>query len=250
MAHRRILITGMNGTVAPALAAEIRARGGQVIAWDRSAVPPNDDSAVEEHIRSCEVSALLHCAMGDPHWAGHLAACCRRMGMAFLYTGSVSVFGPHQAGPHHVDAVPEPHDEYGRYKLECERRVFAAFPDAHVIRLGWQIALRPGGNQMVDYLIRRQAEHGAVGASTCWFPACSFLDDTARALADALEGVPAGLYHLDGNPGWSMHRIACALNRAMGSPWRVRTTEDLRMNTMVRDERMPNVSIAARLPEA
>lgn len=66
MVHRRILITGMNGTVAPALAAEIRARGGQVVAWDRSAVPPNDDSAVEEHIRTCEASALVHCAVGSP----------------------------------------------------------------------------------------------------------------------------------------------------------------------------------------
>jgi dTDP-4-dehydrorhamnose reductase len=246
--HPRTLITGLNGTVAPALAAELRARGGEVLAWDRSAVPPEDDRAVERHVRDSAATALVHCGMGDPHWAGHLAACCRRMGVAFLYTSSVSVFGSHQAGPHGVDAVPEPRDDYGRYKLESERRVLAANADARIVRLGWQIALRPSGNQMVEHFMRRHADRGHVEASVDWFQACSFLEDTARALADLLERPSEGIHHLDGNPGWDMHRIVRALNRAMGGAWDVRPTGDPRLNNLMQDGRQPSISIEARLP--
>jgi dTDP-4-dehydrorhamnose reductase len=176
-----------------------------------------------------------------------MAACCGRMGVGFLFTSSVSVFGPHQAGPYAVDSVPEPRDGYGSYKLDCERRVLAANPEACVVRLGWQIALRAGGNQMVEHYMRRQAEQGHVEASTAWFQACSFLEDTARVLADLLARPSRGIHHLDGNPGWNMHRIVRALNRAMGGTWDVRPTEDPRMNNFMRDDRLKTGSIADRL---
>ena len=247
MGSARFLVTGMNGTVAPALASELRARGGTILPWDRREVPPEDDGAVERHVRETAPSALVHCGMGDPRWAEHMAACCGRMGVAFLFTSSVSVFGPHQAGPHGIDSVPEPRDGYGSYKLECERRVLAANPAARIVRLGWQISLRPGGNQMVEHFMRRQAEQGHVEASTAWFQACSFLEDTARVLADLLEGSSCGLHHLDGNPGWDMHRLVRALNHAMGGAWDVRPTEDPQMNNLMRDDRMPSSSIEGRL---
>ncbi len=238
----------MNGTVAPALADELRVRGGEVLAWDRAAVPPDDDRAVERHVLDSAPTALVHCGMGDPRWAGRLAACCGRLDIPFLFTSSVSVFGPHQAGPHDVDAEPEPGDDYGRYKLECERRVLEANSAARVVRLGWQIALRPGGNQMVEHFMRKQAEHGQVAVSTGWFQACSFLEDTARALADVLDMPSGGIHHLDGNPGWDMHRIVRALSQAMGGVWDVRPTEDLRLNNLMQDARMPSISIETRLP--
>ncbi|MBU3682468.1 MAG: sugar nucleotide-binding protein, partial [Phycisphaerales bacterium] len=73
MGHARVLITGMNGTVAPALASELRTRGGTVLAWDRRVVPPEDEHAVDRHVRESAPTALVHCGMGDPRWAEHLA---------------------------------------------------------------------------------------------------------------------------------------------------------------------------------
>ena len=245
-----VLLTGMNGTVAPALAETLRARGFDTVAWDRDAISPDDADTVVGFITDVAPVALVHCAMGSPLWAAHMAQVCARSGIRFLHTGSASVFGAHQRGPFTIDTVPEPDDEYGRYKLDCEQHVLAANPDARVVRLGWQIALRPGGNQMADYFTRQQAEHGEVAASTEWFPACSFLDDTAHVLADMATGDLAsapGVYMLDSNPGWSLFDIAGALNAAMGTPWQVRATGDRHVDHRMHDPRLHAPTLAERL---
>ncbi|MFM8808799.1 MAG: hypothetical protein ACKOJB_07845, partial [Chthoniobacterales bacterium] len=81
-------------------------------------------------------------------------------------------------------------------------------------------------------------------ASTEWFPACSFLEDTARGLAGALENSAPGVYLLDGNPGWSFWQIACALNRAMEGGWDVRESKDFTWNNRMVDNRLGIISIA------
>ena len=240
----KVLLTGMNGTVAPVLAEELRGRGSEVVAWDRSAVSPDDREAVAQFIREVKPAAIMHCAMGSPQWAEDMARICAEEGSKFLYVSSASVYGTQQQGPFTIEDTPEPCDDYGRYKLECEQRVRAANDQAIIVRIGWQIALRRGGNNMVEHLAQKQAEHGHIAASTEWFPACSFLDDTARALAGALDGAPAGLYLLDGNPGWSFWQIAVALDRAMQAGWEVRENRDFRWNNHMVDKRLGMVSVA------
>lgn len=243
---KKVLLTGMHGTVAPAVAEEVRTRGAEVVAWDRGTVSPDDRGAVERFIREVKPAALIHCAMGSPQWAEDMARTCAEEGIAFLYISSASVYGTQQNGPFAVDDVAEPSDDYGRYKLECEQRVRAVNVEARVVRIGWQIALRPGGNNMVEHLIRRQAEEGHIAASTEWFPACSFLDDTACGLLEAL-GHPPGLYLIDGNPGWSFAEVVQALNKAMGGPWKVRPSQNFRWNNRMMDSRLGQDSILARL---
>jgi dTDP-4-dehydrorhamnose reductase len=171
-----------------------------------------------------------------------MARVCAGEGIGFLYVSSASVYGTQQQGPFTVDDTPEPGDDYGRYKLECEQRVQAANDRAIIVRIGWQMALRRGGNNMVEHLAQKLAEHGHIAASTEWFPACSFVEDTARALSGMLEDSPAGLFLLDANPGWSFWQIACALNRAMNAGWEVRQTNDFCWDNRMLDGRLAPVA--------
>ncbi|MFM8460460.1 MAG: sugar nucleotide-binding protein [Chthoniobacterales bacterium] len=239
----KVIITGMNGTVAPVLANELRGRGCEVVAWDRGAVSPDDGEAVARFIREVKPSAIVHCAMGSAQGAEDMARVCAEEGSKFLYVSSASVYGTQQQGPFTIHDAPEPCDDYGRYKLECEQRVRAVNDQAIVVRIGWQIALRRGGNNMVEHLAQKQAEHGHITASTEWFPACSFLDDTAKALAGALETSAPGLYLLDGNPGWSFWQMAVALNRALDAGWQVRESGDFRWNNQLLDRRLGMFSV-------
>lgn len=238
-----ILLTGMRGTVAPAIAAELQRRGQAVTAWNREQVPPEDLALSRAFVERTRPDAIVHCAMGDPAWAVWLAQACADQACTFLFTGSASVYGKHQRGPFTVQDAPEPDDPYGTYKLECERRIMQANPQARIVRLGWQIAQHDGGNHMVDFLRRRQAEHDHIDASAEWFPACSFLHDTARVLADVVERFDPGTYLLDGNPGLNFLEIAMSLNSMTNAGWRIQPTRDFVHNNMMRDDRLPSVRL-------
>ena len=236
----------MNGTVAPALAQALAAAGYAIAPWNRALHPVDNPAAVRFFIE-CENPALFcHVAMGAPEWAEWAARACAERRIPFLYISSVSVFAASQSGPFTPQDIPAPDDDYGRYKLDCERRVQASHPGAHVVRIGWQIGAAPGGNQMVEFLDRTFKEHGRIDASTRWFPGCSFLPDTAAALAHILRALPPGLYHLDGNPGLDFFQIATGLNRLLGNPWSVAPVAGLVQNHRMLDPRVPVAPLPRR----
>lgn len=241
----KAIVTGMNGTVAPALGQVLAEAGHEVVAWDRTVVPAEDAAAGRAFIRAERPDCFFHVATGSPDWAENVARTCAEEGIAFLFTGSVSVFADSQQGPFRVEDVPAPDDDYGRYKLEVERRVQAAHPAAQVVRLGWQIGTEPGGNHMVTFLERTFQAEGRIRASRHWYPACSFLSDSAEALLYAVEALPAGLYLLDGNPGLSFYGIVSGLNRLRGEPWEVEPTDEPARNNRMVDERLPVAPLTA-----
>jgi dTDP-4-dehydrorhamnose reductase len=217
----KAILTGMNGTVAPALARRLARSGCTVVAWNRTEVSPDDPSAVRDFILGTSPDLCFHLAMGSPTWAETIARVCGKRHIRFLFTSTVSVYAHTQRGPLTTDVMPEPNDDYGRYKLECEQRVHAANAESYIARLAWQIGSAPGSNNLVDYLDSTARARGRIEASTCWFPACAFLDDTADALATLVASHAPGLYHLDGNPGLSFFDIATNLNRLRGNLWNV-----------------------------
>ncbi len=253
-AVRPTLITGLGGTVAPALRAAL---AGAVVGWDRAAVSPDDGAAVRSHLDALDPAAVCHLAMGAEGWAGELAAWCARRGRPFLLTSSVMVFEG-TPGPHRPDDAPATKDEYGRYKARCEAAVRAANPGAIVARLGWQIAQSgaraatgsaTGRNHMLEQLHQRAERGEVIRASTRWLPATSFLEDTAAALRGLLEAGRGGTFHVDGNAdaAWDFHRLVVALRARHGATWRVEPCEDHVDDQRLLDDRLRVGSIAARL---
>ncbi|NCA82477.1 MAG: epimerase [Opitutae bacterium] len=241
----KALVTGMNGTVAPALAQALAAAGNAIIPWDRALHPIDNPEAVRFFIECEKPDLFCHVAMGSPEWTEWTARSCAENKIPFLHISSVSVFSGSQSGPFTVHDLPLPDDNYGRCKLEGERRVQTAHPGAHVVRIGWQIGTAPGGNQMIDYLDRTFREHGRIDASTRWFPGCSFLPDTADGLVQILR-LPPDLYHLDGNPGLNFYEIATGLNKLLGHPWKVIPVSGLVQNHRMLDPRVPVAPISDR----
>jgi dTDP-4-dehydrorhamnose reductase len=242
----KAIVTGMNGTVAPVLARTLTEAGHTVVPWNRALVPTDNLQAAHDFIRQERPDWFFHIATGSPDWAARVAQACAAHGVRLLFTSSVSVFSATQSGPLNVNIVPQPGDEYGRYKLECEQRVQAHHPEVLVVRLGWQIGLTPGSNHMVDHLHRTHQSAGQIEASTEWFQACSFLDDTAAALAHLMtSGVP-GVYHLDGNPGLSFFEVVTGLKHLLGAAWQVVPGGQPVQNNLLLDDRVPVRSIALR----
>lgn len=242
-----VLITGLNGTVAPVVARQLQAQGHAVTGWDRRQVPAEDAAAGAAFIAATAPDWVLHIATGDPAWAERIAAECASRRIGLLFTSSVSVFSARQPGPLTPEITPEPPDDYGRYKRDCELRVSGACPGALVARLGWQIGTAGGSNTMLDFLQRQFREHGRISASRRWIPSCSFLEDTADAISRLLDGFPAGTYHLEGNPGLDFFEIASRLNRLHGGEWLVEPAEEPAFANRMRDERIALRPITERL---
>lgn len=221
----RWLITGLNGTLAPVLARVARSRGVDVLAWDRQAVSPDDAAAGEAWLQRQRPDAIAHLGMGSADWAARLARHAAAHGLPFVFTSTAMVFHHEPDGPHAIGDERNAQDGYGRYKRDCEDAVLHAHPQAGVVRIGWQIDPEQPGNNMLMALDGWQAEHGEVAASRAWRPACSFMADTAEALADALQHPSPGVRHLDSNAdeGHDFATLVQALQRHFGrEAWKVR----------------------------
>ena len=227
---RRLLITGLSGTLAPHLAAAARAAGVEVVAWDRSRLDPEDPASLAA--LDPAIDAVAHLAMGSAAWAARLAAWAAARGLPCLFTSTAMVFDHEPDGPHGVADARTARDDYGRYKIACEDAVRAASAQAAIVRIGWQIdPLRPGNNNMLKTLDDWQRERGRVGASRRWRPACSFMPDTAAALLALLREGFAGTTHLDSNAetALSFEQIVRGLQRRYGrDEWRVEANDDYR----------------------
>jgi len=248
----RWLITGLNGTLAPLLAEAAQNGGADVVGWDRSRADPGDTAACAAWLDACRPDTIAHLAMGRPEWAGQLAAHAAARALPFVFTSTAMVFHHEPDGPHAVADERTAQDDYGRYKMACEDAVLAAWPGASVVRIGWQIDPTRPGNNMLRALDDWQARDGCVRASSAWRPACSFMTDTAAALAGLLRKPQPGVLHLDSNAehGHSFDQIVAALRTAFARRhWRVEVNEDYRHDQRLAGGGLLVPPLAARLRE-
>lgn len=241
----KILVTGLHGTLAPRLAEAARAAGHEVVAWDRSAVDPDDEARSAAWLGAQGVDAIAHLGMGSARFAGWLAARCER----FVFTSTAMVFDHEPDGPHDVADARSARDDYGRYKIDCEDAIRAASATAAIARIGWQIDPTRPGNNMLMALDDWQKRDGRVAASHAWTPACSFMADTAAALLALLDTPRPGVHHLDSNAAeaWRFDELARALAREFGRDWRVETHEDYRHDQRLVGGPMQLPPLSARL---
>ena len=258
----KTLITGARGTVGTALSQRLSGQGHTVIAWDRSAVPIGDYHAMEAFVRGHAPDVLYHLAIASQptgqwpneswhvnyEWSSELAWITRILGVRLVFASTAMVFSDRARGPFTRTSVPDADAGYGFEKRMAEARVRSQNPDAVIARLSWQIGRTPGSNNMIDFLDRKSREIGHVPASTRWFPAAAFLDDTADALI-AVARMPPDVYMLDQNRSSTFYKIASALSRRHGQAWTVVPTEDFVYDQRMQDDCVPMPPLDERLPE-
>lgn len=257
---KKALITGMNGTVGTALHQYLEAQGIEVVGWNRKSVTIDDYQTMEDFVRQTAPDVLFHLATASQptgreneawlvnyDWTSELAWICRQLNVTFVFTSTVMVFTNDAMGPFTIHTQPDATQGYGYEKYRAEQQTFYQNPKAVVARLGWQIGQADGSNNMVNHLSNQMAEHGEIRASTKWYPACSFLRDTAATLYRLAQG-KHGLYQLDSNEKWSYYEIVTALNEKLDAGWRVVPTEDFVYDQHMIDERVNIASLKDRLP--
>lgn len=233
--QRRILITGLHGTLAPYVAKLAEEQGYKVIAWPRNLVDPTNVSEASLFLFRMNLSAIVHCATGEPCWAGTMAHFASVHKIPFVFTSSVMVYSNRRNGPYRIFDPADSVEEYGLYKMRCEEAIRDQNMRACIIRLGWQIAESDQGNHMVSFLDHEQKEKGYVECSNEWYPACSFIEDTAKTIMKCVNEKWYGLFHLDGNcqDQYTYAEIVEKLKKKYHKDWEIKI-----VNNYVHDQRM------------
>lgn len=254
----KAIITGAGGTVGSALTQQLREQGHHVTAWNRDAVP-NRYQAMEDFVRQQQPDVIFHLAIASRptgvsneswlvnyEWTSELAWITRQLGIRFIFTSSVMVFTDNAKGPFTVDSAPDAAEGYGYEKRMAEERAFQQNPKAVIARLGWQIGEAAGSNNMIDFFEKQTAANGRIQASRKWYPACSFVRDTATALSWLAAANP-GLYMIDSNTRWNFYEIASALNTLHGRRWSIVAADDFVFDQRMVDPRVPIPSLQRTL---
>jgi len=167
---------------------------------------------------------------------GLLAEACRAARVRLVHVSTDYVFDGESKEPYDERAPIAPRSEYGRSKAEGERRVFAALPDAVVVRTSWVFG--PGRNFVVaileqaDRRVRgevagplrvvddqRGAPTSAADLAEGIVSLTTALDAKrgSAAIADpASAGVPPGLFHLTNAGDTTWHGLAGEILRIAG----------------------------------
>jgi len=225
----KLLITGLNGTLAPVLARLATGEGLRVVGWDRTAIPPDDEVLARSWLEREQPDAIAHLAMGSTGWARLLALYAAHRSIPFVFTSTAMVFHHQPAGPHRVGDERTTQDSYGQYKRDCEDAILSVHPRASIARIGWQIDPSQPGNNMLFALDQWQARDGRVSASEAWIPACSFMEDTATALLCLLRNPSPGATHIDSNAteAHNFATIATALKKVFEKElWQIEPNRD------------------------
>lgn len=209
----KVILTGINGTVAPVVAKRLEQEGYEVIAYDRTKTSTEDEHEIKKFIQENHPNMLMHFAMGNHFWTSILAKVTFELDIKYIYISTVSVFEPSQSPhPFTKTLVPLPSDEYGRYKKEGEIKSLKSNPNAYIARLSWQIGHDKGSNQMIDFLYKQMEEKGYIEASNNFYPSAAFMEDTANALLDMIQK-EKGIYHLNSNLTLSFYHIVSLLKK-------------------------------------
>jgi dTDP-4-dehydrorhamnose reductase len=259
----RAIVTGANGTVGRALSARLARAGATVIPWDRGRVPTDRYDAMERFVREARADVIFHLAVASQstgrdnegwhvtyEWSSELAWIARVLSIRFVFTSTAMVFSSRTPGPFTSASRPDEAEGYGCQKRLAEERVLDQNPGAAVVRLGWQIGppTERDENQMTAQLGRRMRDAGEIRASTLFFPACSFLEDTAEALVQVAREGRGGVRMVDQNEGFSLYAIAGALSRLHDAGWNVVAADDFAQDQRMHDDDLTLPPLSSRLP--
>lgn len=242
----KILITGSSGTLGSKFKEFLINRSVEVVSWDRTKVDLNNYSAMEKYIKDINPDILIHLAIASQstgmenegwavnyEWPSELAWICKRFNIKFLFTSTVMVFSDDTSGPFSIDSIPDAKFGYGFEKRKAEERIFYQNPNSYVVRLGWQIGDKKGSNNMIDFFENKMETEGCIEASSKWYPACSFLEDTVNALYDIVSNLNSGLYMLNSNKKFNFFEIATFLNKIHKKNWKI-----VKNDSFIFDQRM------------
>ena len=237
----KLLITGASGLLGINLALETM-REHEVIGIDRGKLKSAPfqvikadilktdeinsiiDSTKPDWFINCAALANLEKCEEDPVQAknlntdlpGELAIACAKRGIPFIHLSTDSVFDGTKEGMYTEEDEPNPPGIYSQTKLEGERAVQSANPQAIIARVnffGWSLG---GRRSLGEFFVNNLSEGKNVYGFTDVIFCPMWVNHLAQTLISMLEKDLHGLYHVVGAQPMNKYQFGVEVARKFG----------------------------------
>ncbi len=144
---------------------------------------------------------------------GELADACARRGIRMMHISTDAVFDGTKDGVYTEEDTPNPQGIYAGTKLEGERNVLSANPDAVVVRVnffGWSLS---GTRSLPEFFINNLSAGKLAQGFTDVFFCPLFVGDLGEMLLKVLKRELSGIYHVVGSESLSKFDFGVAIAR-------------------------------------
>lgn len=182
------------------------------------------DEVQPDAIIHTAANAIVDACESDPNGArllnaefpGQLAELCARCAVRMIHISTDAVFDGFKNDPYTEDDATNPLGVYAQTKLEGERNVLSANPDAAIARVnffGWSLS---GTRSLAEFFYNKlSSREQANGFTDVWF--CPmFAGDLADTLVGVLEKGLSGLYHAVGSDALTKYDFGVRIAREFG----------------------------------
>ncbi len=219
------LVLGGGGMLGAAVARVLEKEFPDTVSATRAEADVTDRFRLEAEVERLRPTVIVNCAAyTDVDGCELDADRARRVRLVHISTDFV--FDGRSRRPYLESDPTGPLSQYGRTKLEGERRVAAAHPDPLIVRTSWLYG--HGRSNFVDAIRTRSRDGGILKVVDDQFGSPTYVADLAEALPLLLAIERRGLVHFANAGHCSRHDLASAVVTILGAPCRLEriTTEE------------------------
>ena len=226
------LVLGAEGLVGRTVVRIFEERYPNTVAATRAEIDVTDRFRLETEVERLEPTALINCAAYadvdgceahpesarrvNAEGAENVAQVAAAVGCRVVHISTDYVFDGRARRPYTEDDRPAPLSEYGRSKLDGERRVAAAARDHLIVRTSGLFG--KGRPTFVDTIRGRAREGGILRVVSDQVGSPTYVSDLAEALSLLLPGDHIGVVHFANAGSCSRFDLAGAILRTIGAP--------------------------------
>ena len=192
--------------------------------YDRHAFDPALDAHQPDWVINCAALANLEECEKHPDQARilnvnlprELAGACAKRNIKFLHLSTDAVFDGTKDGAYTEDDKPNPLGAYSQTKLEGERAVQEANPNAIIARVnfyGWSLTNR---RSLGEFFVNNLSEGRNVNGFTDVIFCPMWVNHLAQTLVEMLERDLHGLYHVVGAQAMNKYQFGVEVARRFG----------------------------------
>lgn len=209
----KILLTGASGQLGRCIQDRLP-EGWQIEALGSAQLDIGNKAQVDEIVQAYKPDAIINAgaytavdkAESEPEAAArvntlgpeNLALAARDVGARLIHVSTDYVFDGQGTTPYLETATTNPLGVYGKTKLDGERAVLAALPEAAVVRTAWVFS--EYGSNFVKTMVNLAEKRDALGIVSDQRGCPTYAGDLANAIISLLKAeADGGIYHYGGD---------------------------------------------------